>query len=97
MLRDGRITIRGAGMHPYTWGKVRFSVWVTAALWFLGAGTLELWLQPFPIFPGLLGVAIITSLIYLAGVILTAKHPFFPEIISTGLWRFMRRAFYLHS
>lgn len=84
-------------MHPYIWGKVRFSVWLAVVAWGIGATVVELWLQPFPIFPGLVGIFIIGSLLYLGGRILTAKHPFFPEIISTAIWRFLRRAFYLHS
>jgi hypothetical protein len=97
MRSEGRITIRGAGMHPYVWGKVRWSVWVLAVLWVLGAGGLELWFQPFPIVPGIIAVAIIGSLIYLSGRLLTSKHPFFPEVISTSVWRALRRAYYLHS
>lgn len=84
-------------MHPYVWGRVRFSVWIALAAWVLGAGGLELWLQPFPLFPGLLAVLIVASLLYLSGFLLTAKHPFFPEVLATATWRALRRAFYLHS
>ena len=84
-------------MHPYKWGKLRWSAWVVLVLWVLVAGGLELWLQPFPIFEGLMAVAIVASLIFLGGMILTKRHPFFPEIVSTAVWRFLRRAFYLHS
>lgn len=97
MKTEGRIVIRGAGMHPYVWGKVRFSVLIVLGLWLVGASVLELWLQPFPIFPGLMGIAIIGIWIYLSGLLLTSKHPFFPEVIAVAMWRFLRRAFYLHS
>lgn len=96
-MREARIIIRGAGMHPYTWGRLRFSVWLALAAWVFGAGSLELWLQPFPVFPGLLTVFIVASLIYLGGMLLTARHPFFPEIAATSAWRALRRAYYLHS
>ena len=96
-MRDPRITIRGAGMHPYKWGAVRFSVWVVLALWVVGAGTLQVWLEPVPMVKGLISVFVIGTLIYLGGYILTKKHPFFPEIIATAIWRGLRRAYYLHS
>lgn len=96
-MHEGRIVIRGAGMHPYVWGKVRFSVWAAVSLWVVVGGGLELWLQPYPLVPGAIAVFIIAGTIYLAGRILTAKHPFFPEVISLAIWRFLRRAFYLHS
>ena len=96
-MHDPRITIRGAGMHPYKWGAVRFSVWIVLALWVVGAGTIQFWLEPVPMFPGLVSVFIISTLIYLGGYILTKHHPFFPEIIATAIWRGLRRAYYLHS
>lgn len=97
MKTDGRIVIRGAGMHPYIWGKVRFSVWAVLVLWFLSAVGLELWLQPLPIFPTMVGICIITSLIYLSGFFLTKHHPYFPEVLSAAAWRFLRRARFLNS
>lgn len=84
-------------MHPYVWGKVRFSVWILIVVWFLTAGGLELWLQPFPVVPGLIGVFIVGTVIYLAGVLQVHHHPFFPEVMTVAAWRAMRRAFYLHS
>jgi hypothetical protein len=97
MKQSGRIVIHGAGMHPYLWGRARFSVWVVS----VGGGVLaeigELWLQPFPVVTASISIWIAASTVWAVGTLLSHRNPYFPETVSAAAWRWVRRARFLNS
>ena len=96
-MKQGSIDIRGAGMHAYMWGYVRYSVWVAIAIWLIVSIGLQLWTMWFELLHALVLIPAVATFIYACGRLLTTQHPYFPEIIMCWAWRSFRRAYHLDN